>query len=100
MRIRIRELKGTVEDSEINRRSDWELAQLPSLFIRISSDSETATRETLREAIVHQEHIDSDVADRVIQSAIDDGIIDREDGEVLRLNEGVDDLLEDFHHVE
>ena len=86
--------------SESESRYDWELVRLPSLFIRISSDGEMATRETLREAIAHQEHIDSDVADRVIQSAIDDGIINREDGEVLCLNEGVDDLLEDFHHVE
>lgn len=89
-----------MKSSENNSRSDWKLVRLPSLFIRISSDGETATRKTLREAIVHQEHIDSDVADRVIQSAIDDGIIDGEDGEVLRLNEGADNQLEDFYHVE
>lgn len=86
--------------SESKSRHDWELAQLPSLFIRISSDGETVTRETLRKAISHQEHIDSDVADRVIQSAIDDGIIDREDGEGLRFSKGVDNQFKDFHHDE
>lgn len=89
-----------VDDDEISRRRDWELAQLPSLFIRISPDSERMTRETLREAIAHQEYIDLDVADMVIQSAIDDGIISEEDSELLRLSDGVDNQSEDFYHVE
>lgn len=89
-----------VEDEEITRPRDWELAQLPSLFIRISPDGETATHEKLREAIANRERISSDVAARVIQSAVDDGIIDRENSEVLRLNEGVNDHLEDFPHDE
>ena len=86
--------------SENESRHDWELVRLPSLFIRISSDGEMATRETLREAIAHQEHIDSDVADRVIQSAIDDGIIERQNGEGLRLLEDVNDPFEDCHDDE
>ena len=89
-----------MKSNESDSRCDWEMIQLPALFIRMSSDGETVTRKTLREAIAYQEFIHVYAADMVIQSAIDDGIIDQEDGTVLRLNEGVNIQFGDFYHVE
>ena len=89
-----------MKSNESKSRCDWELVRLPSRLIRISSDGDTVPYEDLRETVANWEHINSDVADMVIQSAIDDGIIDRENGEVLCLNEDVDTHLEGFYHVE
>ena len=99
MTLRDRDIKGFVHSNELTRcrrpidddkirpRRDWELAQLPSRFIRQSLDGETVTHENLRWALMNQERITSDIADLVIQPAIDDGIVARENSRVLRLLE-------------
>ena len=75
------------ESDKRNPRSDWELAHLPTLFVRHSLDGETVPHEDLRWALMNQERITSDIADLVIQSAIEDGILVRETSRVLRLLE-------------
>lgn len=84
------------ESDKRNRRSDWELAHLPTLFARHSRDGETVPYEDLRWALIDQERITPDIADLVIQSAIDDGILARENRRVLRLLESeTSDRLEE-----
>lgn len=84
------------ESDESNPRSDWEVAHLPTLFARHSRDGETVPYEDLRWALIDQERITPDIADLVIQSAIDDGIIARENSRVLRLLESeTSDRLEE-----
>lgn len=89
-----------MKSNESNSRCDWEMIQLPALFIRMSSDGETVTRKTLREAIAYQEFIHVDAADMVIQSAIEDGIIERENGTVLRLSDSAYNQLGDFYPLD
>lgn len=76
-----------MDNNRINPRSDWEIAHLPSLFIRCSPNAETVPQEALQRALITREHIAPDTADLVIQSALDDGIIERKKGGVLRLLE-------------
>ena len=66
-----------MDNSRTNPRSDWAIAQLPALFIRCSPNAETVRQETLQRALISREHIAPDTADLVIQSALDDGIIER-----------------------
>lgn len=89
-------MTGERRDASVN----WELIQLPALFIRMSPDGETVTRETLRAAIAYQEFLTVYAADMVIQSAIEDGIIERENGTVLRLSDSAYNQLGDFYPVD
>lgn len=86
--------------TESDSRSDWKVVRLPTLLVQHSRDGETVPHEELRRALMNQEHVAPETADMVIQSALDDGIISRENGEVLHLNEGVGNHSEDFYHVE
>ena len=79
--------------NERDARSDWEVVQLPTLLIQQSPDGETVPHEDLRCALMNREHIAPETADMVIQSAIEDGILERR--EVLRLSEDVVDPSED-----
>lgn len=81
-------------------RNDWEVVRLPILLIQLSHDEEMAPYEDLRRALMNREHVAPETADMVIQSAIDDGIIERHNGEVLCLLEDGKDLFEDFDHDE
>lgn len=81
-------------------RSDWEVVQLPALLVQHSRDGETVPHENLRGVLMNREHIAPETADMVIESAIDDGIIERQNGERLRLLDDVSDLFKDFHHDE
>lgn len=89
-------VEDDAESDESNPRSDWEVAHLPTLFVRHSRDGETVPYEDLRWGLMNQERITSDIADLVIQSAIDDGILARENSRVLRLLESeTSDRLEE-----
>ena len=79
--------------NERDVRSDWEVVRMPTLFVQHSRDGETVPHEDLREALMNREHIAPETADLVIQSAIEDGILERR--EVLRLSEDVVDPSED-----
>ncbi|WP_162993926.1 hypothetical protein [Halalkalicoccus subterraneus] len=85
---------------KIESHDDWEVVRLPTLLIQISRDEEIAPREDLRRAVMNREYIAPETADMVIQSAIDDGIIERHNGEVLHLLEDGKVLFEDFDHDE
>lgn len=87
-----------MESNERDARSDWEVVQLPTLLIQHSRDGDTVPHEDLRGALMNREHIAPETADRVIQSAIEDGILERR--EVLRLSEDVVDPSEDSHDDE
>ena len=87
MRRYDRLVEDDAESDESNPRTDWEVAHLPTLFVRHSRDSETVPHEDLRWALIDQERITPDIADLVIQPAIDEGIIARENSRVLRLLE-------------
>lgn len=89
-----------MESSESDSRSDWEVVRLPALLVQHSRDGGTVPHKELRRALMNQEHVAPETADMVVQSALDDGIISRENGEVLRLNEGGGNRSEDFYHVE
>lgn len=80
--------------------SDWKIVQLLTLFVQHSHDGETLPHKDLRGAIMHQEHMAPETADMVIESAIDDDVIERQNGERLRLLEDVSDPSKDFHHGE
>lgn len=79
--------------NERDARSDWEVVRLPTLLVQHSRDGETVPHEDLRGALMNREHIAPETADLVIQSAIEDGILERR--EVLRLSEDVVDPSED-----
>lgn len=90
-----------MDNSRLNPRSDWAIAQLPTLFIRCSPNAETVRQEALQRALITREHIAPDTADLVIQSALDDGIIERKKDGVLRLLETrVTDQVEEGSDVE
>ena len=89
-----------MESNRSDSRSDWEVVQLPTLLVQHSRDGETVPHKDLRGALMNREHIAPETADMVIQSAIDDGVIERQNGEGLRLLEDVNDPFEDFHHGE